>query len=178
MILRFSLENWRSFKNKSVISAIAGKQLTHRDRLASSEGFDFLILPVIAIYGGNASGKSNIVDALGFAQQLVVEGTKIDEETGAESFALCKENENLPTRLSFELLIDEQIYEYSFSLTKNEILSENLTEIKRTTENVLFERNGRDLKISGEEKEPQLRYHTNGTRKNSALFNKLHRAKQ
>ena len=98
------------------------------------------ILPIAAIYGGNASGKTNLFKALSFTKNLILKGTKPDSLIPVEAYRLDGNSAAKATRFSFELLIDETIYEYSFAVTRKAILEERLVKITSTSEKVLFDR--------------------------------------
>lgn len=68
MLLRFRCSNFRSFKDELVISAVS--------RRRSGRLFNGNILPVIALYGANASGKSNAFRALGWMRNFVLHSGK------------------------------------------------------------------------------------------------------
>ena len=101
LLLQFVVENFLSFRDKAVLSllrAVVGvptrKPCRTPDEASSPE--------VRRYYGANASGKSNLVKALQFAQRLVVSGTKSGEPTGVTPFKLS-EQADAPTRFEFEL---------------------------------------------------------------------------
>ncbi|MDR0331644.1 MAG: AAA family ATPase, partial [Chitinispirillales bacterium] len=74
MLISFSLENWRSFRDRVAFSMVAGRERQHIDRVPRINELKTKVLPIAAIYGGNASGKSNFVDALFFAKRMVIRG--------------------------------------------------------------------------------------------------------
>ena len=80
----------------------------------SSGKYQTRVLPVAAIYGGNASGKTNFFKALSFAKTLVVKGTRPDSLIPVETFRLDDKKTNHPSRFVFELLIGETIYDSAF----------------------------------------------------------------
>ncbi len=59
MLVRFCLENWMSFRDQVSFSMIASKERHHGERIARVDKYQTRILPIAAIYGANASGKSN-----------------------------------------------------------------------------------------------------------------------
>jgi AAA15 family ATPase/GTPase len=63
------------------------------------------ILPVAAIYGGNASGKTNFFKALSFVSKFVVDVTKPDSLIPVEVFRLDPQKMDQPARFTFELLV-------------------------------------------------------------------------
>lgn len=146
MLIGFSIENWMSFRDKAIFSMIASLERQHGKRVARLEKYKTRVLPVAAIYGGNASGKTNLFKALEFAKKLVVEGTKPDQPINVEQFRLDTDSLNKPTRFYFELLIEDTIYEFSFAVTKEVILEEKLTKLTSTSETVLYDRSDGKLK--------------------------------
>lgn len=170
MLISFSFKNWTSFKNKVTISAVASKQSTHGERLPSVDRYKMRILPVLAIYGGNASGKSNIFEALDFVKELVVEGTKIGKRIPVLPFLLCSKSRKQPSKFWVEFLIDENVYEYSFSVLKSRICSEKLIKIRATTEQVLYERFSDRIEVYTKENKSQLDYIAKGTRDNQLFL--------
>ena len=58
MLLQFSVTNHRSIKNTATISMKASKDNSMKDSLISPDGKKELV-PVIALYGANAAGKSS-----------------------------------------------------------------------------------------------------------------------
>ena len=59
MLIRFTLENWMSFRDQVVFSMVAGRERQHARRVPVIDRYNIKVLPVAAIYGGNASGKTN-----------------------------------------------------------------------------------------------------------------------
>jgi len=169
MIVSFSFENWMSFRDKVTISAIASRQRTHIERVPWLKKYKTHILPILAIYGGNASGKSNILKALDFAQELVTKGKGIDEEIDVQPFLLSAEYKEKPSRFWFELLINEKIYRYSFSVTRKAIVEEKLVEIRAASEKPLYERKQNNRFII-HSKNKYLKYVEKSTRKNQLFL--------
>lgn len=140
MILRFSVENWMSFRNKASFSMIASRESRHGERVPRLEKYGARVLPIATIYGGNASGKTNFFQALNFAKKLVVAGTPTDRPILREPFCLDDNVLEQPSRFSFELLIDEVVYEFSFAVTSKRVVEEKLVMIKSYSEKVLYDR--------------------------------------
>jgi len=129
------------------------------------------ILPIAAIYGGNASGKTNLFKALSFTKNLILKGTKPDSLIPVEAYRLDGNSAAKATRFSFELLIDETIYEYSFAVTRKAILEERLVKITSTSEKVLFDRrDGKPNFGAGVVDIPFLSFALQGTRDNQLFL--------
>lgn len=142
MIISFSVENWMSFRNRVSFSMIASRERQHGERIPKIAKYSTRVLPIAAIYGGNASGKTNFFKALNFARGLVVRGTQPDSLIPVEAYGLDAQEGEKPSRFAFELLVDETIYEFSFAVTRKVVLEERLVKITSTSEKVLYDRRG------------------------------------
>lgn len=140
MLVRFSVENWMSFRDKMTLSMIADDSEEHRERIPMVSDMELGVLPVAAIFGGNAAGKTNLFRALRFAQELIVNGTKPSHRILVEPCKLSKKEK--PSNFEFELLIGDVVYTYVFSIAKGSIVSEKLTIHTKKGVEDLFSRNG------------------------------------
>lgn len=171
MIVRFSLENWMSFHELVEFSMVASLERQHGDRIPKVAKYPARILPVAAIYGGNASGKTNFFKALSFIKRLVVEGTRPDGLIPVETFRLDAKGNDRPSRFSIELLINETIYAYSFAVTRKAVLEEKLVQITSATEKVLYDRREGSPNFDDSLKENQfLEFAFRGTRENQLFL--------
>ncbi|MDP5169692.1 MAG: ATP-binding protein [Bacteroidia bacterium] len=141
MLIRFSVENFLSFKELSQLSMIPGKgsSLAHHVRRENKRG-DFSCLKSALIYGPNASGKSNLVKAMRFAQLMVEQVARKGHVIPVTPFRLDAETRDKPSRFEFEFKANETSYAYGFLLNRESILEEWLCEIHKSTEKTLFER--------------------------------------
>ena len=66
MLINFTLTNFRCFRNEATFSMLSGPRFkTHSHALTPLPGWrSKSLLPLAALYGGNASGKSTLVEAL------------------------------------------------------------------------------------------------------------------
>ena len=76
MLIQFSFKNYKSFKEEANLDMSAAKMTEFNDRVVAIGGDK--ILPIAAIYGANASGKSNILDSLFFLSRLAA-GYSVDD---------------------------------------------------------------------------------------------------
>lgn len=151
---------------------VASRERRHGNRVARLDKYRMRILPITAIYGGNASGKTNFFKALDFAGDLVVNGTHPDVEIGVDSFKLDDRMIKQPSRFSFELLIDGTIYEFSFSVTRKAVLEEKLVRINSASEKILYERHYKE-EIEFDDSlidRPFLQFVSQGTRDNQLFL--------
>lgn len=171
MIISVTVENWMSFKEPTTFNMTASRERQHGDRVPRIPKYQTRILPITAIYGGNASGKTNFFKAINFARQLVTRGSHPDEMIAIEPFKLDKNSRNKPVRMSFELLIDELIYEFSFAVTRKTVVEERLIVITSTSERTLYDREGDKPNFDPTLKETEfLNFAFQGTRDNQLFL--------
>ena len=171
MIIEFTLENWMSFRNPVSFSMVASRERQHGERVPRVAKYPTRVLPVAAIYGGNASGKTNFFKALSFVKNLVIKGTLPDSLIAVEPFRLDAAMTEQPARFSFQLLVEETIYEFSFALTRKVILEERLVQISSSSEKVLYDRREGKPNFDASLRDDQsLRYAFKGTRDNQLFL--------
>lgn len=140
MLIQFTVENWKSFRAPACLNMVAGRQTTHKHRLMSVRGDGFRLLPIAAIYGANASGKSNLFQAIDFARNFVVNGSGGSQAIPVEPFLLDAESASHPTSMRFDIRCGSQVYAYSFAVTSDRVVSEELVEVRSTSERFLYRR--------------------------------------
>lgn len=171
MLIKFTLENWLSFRNPVSFSMIASQERQHGERVPRIPKYNTRILPIAAIYGGNASGKTNLFKALHFVKKFVVKGAQPESPIPVEPFRLDTEAEEIPTRFTFELLINDIIYEFSFAVTRQAVLEEKLVRISSNNEKIFYHRkNNKPNFNSSLEKNQFLRFAFDGTRDNQLFL--------
>lgn len=141
MLIRFRVSNYLSFKNEIELSMVAGKVQKHTEHIMKQNGSKGLnLLRSAIIYGANASGKSNLIKAMNFARHMVVEGVRAKAAIPRKPFRLDPAYMDKPSRFEFELSYGGKIYDYWFSLDGKIIQEECLSEIRSSSEKVLFHR--------------------------------------
>jgi AAA15 family ATPase/GTPase len=173
MIIRFSVENWMSFREECSFSMIASREKQHGERIARVKKYPVKILPVTAVYGANAAGKSNFFEALYFMRQIVVHGRAPDYNIPVRPFLLDSECVKKPSRFQIELLAEENIYEFSFSATKEAVLEEKLLQITKDAEKILYERTADKIRFDASFKGETLQFLKfihKGTRENQLFL--------
>lgn len=177
MLIEFSVGNYRSFKEKVTFSMVAAnitakdKQLDENNVYRVNKSLE--LVKSAAIYGANASGKSNLAKAIGFMKWFMVNSSKETQSTdeiNVERFRLNKETEEKPSFFEIAFLLNGKKYRYGFETTTERIVSEWLFYVPKSRETKLFEREGQKVylpnKSYGGEEIEQL---TKLTREN-ALF--------
>ncbi len=142
MLIEFSVQNFKSFKNKVTLSM--EKDYSDENLQNTFKVNDLQLLKSAAIYGANASGKSNLIDALTTAVLLVRNSNlmTIDEKLiSIKPFMLDDSSFKEPSYFEFVILINKVKYIYSFSADVNRILSEKLVAYYSQKPTSIFERN-------------------------------------
>lgn len=161
MLIRFNVRNFLSFSSNKEggseeFSMIAGKVRNKKEHLYDDGKLK--LLKFAAIYGANASGKSNLVKAIGFMQQTVLQGLP-----KGHTNLYCKvkeENKNIPSYFEIEIKIGEKYYAYGFEviLSLGQFVSEWLYELKSNNQDrLVFSRDivnssysfGKELQVKG-----------------------------
>ena len=112
MLIKFKVGNFLSFDEIQTFSMEAGKVRSNSERLFFDKNLK--LLKFMAIYGANASGKSNLVSAFEFAQRIIVRG--LPKSPSNKYCRLNNENKYKPSRFEFTIKIDEDILIYGFDL--------------------------------------------------------------
>ena len=94
-----------------------------------------------------------------------------DRSIPVETFKLDPKSLAQPTRFEFELLINEEIYAFSFAVTKNSVLEEKLVQIFTNSETVLYERKNSKIEFHKSlSKIDFLKFAFQGTRENQLFL--------
>lgn len=141
MLLQFSVENFRSFKERAVLSMEASKDTVHPDHIVTM-GKERL-LKTAAIFGANASGKSNLFLALTAAILAIRQSN--ERQVGEllpmiVPFKFSEETIQKPSLFEFVFLAEGKKYVYGFSATREKIIKEYLYVYKTARASTIFER--------------------------------------
>jgi AAA15 family ATPase/GTPase len=160
MLIEFTVVNYRSFREPALLSMVAAN-LRSRDEQLDQDNVLHVpgqppLLATAAIFGRNASGKSNLVRALRFMRKFVLESFSSTEETGAiaiEPFRLSTETTDKPSHFEIVVVADGVRYRYGFEATAERVTAEWLYAVPKTTEALLFQRDLDAIKIGRSFKE-------------------------
>lgn len=155
MLIEFSVGNYRSFKEKVTFSMVAANLSSKEKTLDDNNVFEIddnlELLKSAAIYGANASGKSNLAKALRFMMWFMINSSKETQSTekiGVDKFRLSTETEVKPSFFEIVFLMNQIRYRYGFEATRDEVISEWLFYVPNSRETRLFERKLYEFKIS------------------------------
>jgi AAA15 family ATPase/GTPase len=99
------------------------------------------ILKTAVIYGANASGKSNVIKAIRQCCGYVFSSHNFNENTFFDYEVFKFQKESQPSEFQMCFMIDEVEFDYSFSLSKTQIISEKLYYYPKGRKAKIFERN-------------------------------------
>ncbi|NES22373.1 MAG: AAA family ATPase [Symploca sp. SIO3E6] len=125
MLVQVTIENFLSFKEAITLSMLGeNNDLNHIEHLAiDAAGKGRSVLPIAAIYGANAAGKSNLIDAIDFAKDLIIEGTRSGQVIPVSTFKLGDYSKN-PSSFEFIFTYEDACYFYGFELNSRRIVEE------------------------------------------------------
>jgi AAA15 family ATPase/GTPase len=171
MLLQFSVENFLSFREAGVLSMLAADGVDHPPHMVMEGPEGKKVLRCAAVYGANASGKSNLIKALKFATNLVLSGTRAGQRIATKPFKLDASQAMKPATFGWQLTADGRRYSYGFEVTDSAVQSEWLFAHDGREEHVLFERRGQTIDLSegvarSSERMQFLRFLAQGTRSN------------
>lgn len=165
MLLQFSFQNYKSFRDTVVLDMSATKITEFSDRVISVGNEK--ILPVSAIFGANASGKSNVYAAFRFMASYVMQSFAFGGESGDKKresllkpmpFLFDDASANAESTFEVYFIDDEEngakTYHYGFVLGKEGVAEEWLNSAAKTSRGKfrrIFYRNTREqeLDLSG-----------------------------
>jgi hypothetical protein len=101
------------------------------------------MLKAVAIYGANASGKSNIIKAIRTCVSMIFESHNYNENTTYDFVPFKFGGEALPSKFLIRFLMEGIEYEYSFSMTRQSILQESLYYYPSGRRSMVFTRDER-----------------------------------
>lgn len=166
MLIQFNFKNFKSFRDEVSLDLSATKITEHESHVVDIANDK--LLKVAAIYGANASGKSNVYDAFDYMTYYVAESFNFG---GEEDSRRKKENDyqkvtpflfdekSCDEETTFEVFYvdnaenSEKIYQYGFSLKRDEVVEEWLYSKAKTARNnyrtIFYRKKGEELEING-----------------------------
>ena len=191
MLLRFGVANHRSIRDYQELFLSASKRIRHEGLVIPVPTLKEAAVPVAAIYGSNASGKSNLIDAMNEIRRTIV-GSHMAlgaaDDIPRHPFQLDAEDAMKPTRFDCTFTVGdrgadergtnqhESVYEYGFEYTDMEFRHEWLYRVvrrERQSTHVLFDRRTEDGQVHvsfGSQLRGENRVIANLTRPNSLFL--------
>ncbi len=163
MLLQFSFSNFKSFKFEVSLDITASKVTEYSDHIV--ELGEEKILPVAAIYGANASGKTNVFEAFNFMVYYIMHsisfGARLDPSPANEElirpvpYLFDNESSSKPSTFEIYFILpddtNERTYNYGFSIDKSGVVEEWLNSKAKTSRESrpIFYRTRSELDVKG-----------------------------
>ncbi|QWB95466.1 ATP-binding protein [Mycoplasmatota bacterium] len=132
MIINFNIGNYKSFGVDQNFTMVPGRY--RKKKFHVYESSKYKALKLSAIFGGNASGKSNFVDALNIFKHMVVTG-KVVKTLRDYSFRLANGDDKV-SKFELEIALGSEIYAYGIAVdtSKSKIVREYLIRLTKGEE--------------------------------------------
>lgn len=146
MVLEIALTNFFSINEKITLDLQAANIQTTEARALDGNTFRVgkeRLLKTVAIYGANASGKSNIIKAIKAAVDMILDSHNYNEgdSFGFKPFKFGRND--IPSEFYMRFIVNGIEHEYSFSCTRDEIITENLYYYPKGRKALIFSRDER-----------------------------------
>jgi hypothetical protein len=168
MLIQFNFKNYKSFRDEVSLDLSAAKMTEFSDRIVTLGNEK--ILSIAAIYGANASGKSNVYDAFEYMSEYVKNSFRFGgdskdgegfEQYRPTPFLLDTGTENAESMFEVYFVLRDdkkgKSYNYGFCVGKNGVTEEWLNSKAKTARkySTVFYRQGNELDLSGLPKKSQ-----------------------
>ncbi len=160
MIIDFKFKNFISFADECEFTMLANKDKSNEENLVEIN--NNRISKVHLICGANASGKSSLINAIKFIRAYMNKSNILNpgDLIGVDPFKFRDNYINIPSEFSITFLLNGNKYNYTFSCTRQQVLSEKLDVYYTSKATNVFERNntndykfGKDSKTLNELKD-------------------------
>ena len=145
MLIEFKAKNFTSFKNEVTFSMVSSEKLQELLNNRIEIEADFHLLKSASIFGANASGKSNLLNALGFIitflQRSMLESQEGKRNFKNLTFSLDNSSKDSPIEFEISFLMNKKIITYNFSLFQGDVTSESLV----IDDDLIFKRNSDEI---------------------------------
>ncbi len=147
MLLRFGVQNYLSFRDYTEVSLLSTRFTDAPAHRLSWSGAKHGVLPTLAVYGANASGKTNLLGALMALRHEIVTSyvdRKPDQALPHRPFALDPSTETAPTQLDVDFIVGGVRYQYGLRYDARRVVEEWLYAYPSRSRQVWFHRNAEE----------------------------------
>jgi len=147
VLINFYVKNFRSIRDEIQLNLVAdGRYKNHDEHLEPVIALDKSALKMAVLYGANAAGKSNVVRAIDFAKDMVLEPGTI-KRLQNNQFA---RRSDAPTEFQFQLQTAEYQFDFGFELLSGKVVNEWLViegsdQSRRDAK--VYQRNGDEIEL-------------------------------
>jgi len=153
MLIQFLFKNFKCFKEEVKLSLLASnydKNTREEENIFTTDKFGLRLLKSAIIYGANASGKTKIIEGLGFMRDFILTSSKesqIDEPIGITPFLFSSETNKEPSLFEIIFIHKKIMYRYGFEADREKIHSEWLYSKTTKKEVELFYRDFQNFEV-------------------------------
>jgi AAA15 family ATPase/GTPase len=140
MLLQFIVKNFMCFAEETIFSMVASAKLEQHKNHLIHTNYESDLLRTSILYGANAHGKTKLVEAIGFAKHLIVNGIQGTKSIPVEPFRLDKNLRTQPSSFEFIIFYQSIRYHYGFIINNQRVLEEWLFVTPNKRELRYFER--------------------------------------
>jgi AAA15 family ATPase/GTPase len=143
MLIEFRIKNFKSYKEEQTLSMIASSDKSLSQNTIATEALrGHRLLRSVVIYGANASGKSNLIDAFEFVRRFVRTSVERKPETDipVQPFRLDKQSIKSPSIFELSFIQGGVRYQYGFSVDRRRVYDEWLIAYPMGRAQTWFER--------------------------------------
>lgn len=176
MIIKLIIENFLSYKNKTEFN-LSTKMSSENNAIFSKiiDNKEIHFQKTTAIYGANASGKSNLLKSLSFIQNLFSRTSTEQKikfpEIYTRNFKLSTTTQDKPSHFELHLVVDNEVFIYTVKLCPTEITEESLIKEKHKVN--YFQRSGKNIKAGNSIKNHYNQQLESNLREDELLLKKL-----
>ncbi|MCE5297152.1 MAG: AAA family ATPase [Euryarchaeota archaeon] len=159
MLIEFRVSNFKSIREEVTLSLAASSDPSHPDNVISYHSpDDERVLRTAAIYGPNASGKSNVIAALAVMQFIVLNSHNFQKGVRLPfvPFKFSEGCKNEPTSFEVDFVEDGTEYTYGLKFNASQITEEHLYYYPKGRKATVFERYGKEFTFKIDRKEQQF----------------------
>ncbi|MCY9692278.1 AAA family ATPase [Paenibacillus alginolyticus] len=149
MLIEYRVKNFKSYKDEVVLSMVADKNRELAETNLFKQG-SMTLLKTAAIFGANASGKTNFIESINFLSQLMKPKTDVTELfSEIPNFKLDASSIHKPISYEITFFLGNQRHRYGIELDKEGICSEWLYFVPKRQEACYFERERNEITNTG-----------------------------
>lgn len=149
MLLEFSVENFKSIKEKIFFSMISDDSIeSHSENCFAYKNNN--LLKSALIYGANAAGKSSFIESIGVLQWIIRLSAKNtpEDKFPITPFKLSKKTITKPTKFDIHFVYENIHYNYNLSIKPQKVISEKLYYYKNGKKIKVFKRSNNNIELA------------------------------
>lgn len=141
MLVELSVSNYRSIRERQTLSMVAAPRLRKKDcvievKLDGNQSVK--LLKAAAIYGPNASGKSNLVEATQLVRKIITSSNEHKQSIPVTPFRFDEALADKASEIEIHFICGRKLFEFRLAITKERVIEEQL--FVHTSEEALYSR--------------------------------------